>query len=77
VKLEQADQVTLSADRRTISFRFTNYGAIDVVDFTTSCAQRLTFYFEVAGGRTPVGRIWLGHDNRHPLENPLVVTRIG
>jgi hypothetical protein len=76
VKLEPADQVSLSADRKTITFRFTNYGAIDGVDFTTACAQRLTFHFEIAGVDTPVGRIWLGHANRHPLQNPFVVTRI-
>ena len=77
VALEKADLLSLSSDRRTISFRFTNYGAVDGFDFTTACAHRLTFRFEIAGARTPVGRIWLGHGNRHPLENPLVVTRIG
>ena len=77
VKLEPADQLTLSADRRTITFRFTNYGAIDGFDFTTACAQHLTFKFEIVGARTPVSRIWLGHGNRHPLENPFVITRIG
>jgi hypothetical protein len=76
VKLEKADQLTVSADNKTVTFRFTNYGAIDGFDFTTACATRLTFHFEIAARRTPPGRIWLGHGNRNTLEDPFGITRI-
>jgi len=41
VRLEGRDAVTLSADRRTLYFRFYDYGHIDGVDFVTGCATRL------------------------------------
>lgn len=77
VALEKGDELHVSADRKTITFRFHNYGAIDGVDFRTACADRLTFSLNMGGQRTPVSRIWLGSGNRHPLEDPFVVTRVG
>lgn len=76
VKLEKNDVVTLSSDRRTITFRFVNYGAVDGFDFRTACAQRLTFTLNMGGQPTPVAEIWLGRGNVHPLENPFVVARL-
>ena len=70
VKLEANDHVAVGPNRNTITFRFENYGAVDGIDFTTACAQRLTFEFEMGGHRTPVSRIWLGAMNRQPLEDP-------
>jgi hypothetical protein len=46
VKLEKQDVVTLGADRKTITYRLVNYGAIDGFDFTTRCARQVAF-----GGR--------------------------
>ena len=76
VKLEKADVVTLSADRKTITYRLVNYGAIDGFDFKTSCASRITFAGRMAGVRLATWRIRIGHNNRHPLENPFVIRRI-
>ena len=77
VKLEKNDVVTVSADKKTITYRFNNYGAIDGFDFRTSCAKHLTISGRMGAFRLPTGRIWLGHYGRHPLENPFVVIRIG
>jgi len=77
VKLEKNDVVTLSADKRTITFRLVNYGAIDGFDFWASCASRIGFAGRLDGVRLPTSRIWLGHHDRHPLENPFVVIRVG
>jgi hypothetical protein len=77
VRLEAGDVVTLSLDRKTITYRFTNYGGVDGFDFRTSCAQRLTFLGKASGERLPRTRIWLGSGNEHPLENPFVVIRVG
>jgi hypothetical protein len=76
VKLEPSDQFTVSADRKTITYRFVNYGHIDGLDFRTSCAKTLGFRGAMAGHKLPTWRIWLGHHGRHPLENPFVVIRI-
>lgn len=51
--------------------------AVDGFDFTTACATRLMFSGYMAGSRLPTWRIWVGHLNRHPLQNPFIVTRSG
>ena len=76
VKLEGRDYVALSADRKVITYRMVNYGRIDGFNFRTACAQRLTFTGNMAGSRLPTSRIWIGHNNRHPLQNPFIVTRV-
>jgi len=76
VKLEKSDSVTLSADRKTITYRLVNYGFIDGFDFKTSCAARLAFGGRMDGVRLATWRIRIGHDDRHPLENPFVLRRI-
>jgi len=77
VKLEKNDWIAVSADHKTITYRFTNYGYIDGFDFTTSCAKALSFRGLMGGHRLGIGHIWIGHNGRHPLENPFVVRRIG
>jgi hypothetical protein len=76
VKLEGRDYVALSADRKVITYRMVNYGRIDGFDFRTACAQRLSFLGNMAGSRLSPARIWIGHNNRHPLQNPFIVTRV-
>lgn len=76
VKLEANDHLTVSADRMTITYRFVNYGHIDGFDFKTSCAKTLVFRGLMSGHRLPTSRIWVGHNGRHPLENPFVIRRI-
>src|SRR4051812_46057361 len=39
VRFERADSLTLSADHRTITFRFTNYGYIDGINFAANCSK--------------------------------------
>ena len=41
-RLEKGDTITLSADKKTLTYKFNNYGRIDGIDFKTACAQRLT-----------------------------------
>ena len=74
--LEGGDSIALSADRLTITYRFYNHGRVDGLDFRTGCARRLTFAGSAAGTKLPIGRIWLGHFGRHPLENPFVLIRL-
>ena len=76
VKLEKNDLVTVSTDRRTISFRLVNYGGIDGFDFRTACAKSLGFGVRGDGVRLPTWRIFIGRYDRHPLENPFAVRRL-
>ncbi len=75
-RLEKGDRLTLSADKKTLTYKFYNYGKIDGVDFKTACAQRLRFAASVNGSKLSRTRIWLGRHGRHPLENPFVVLKI-
>jgi hypothetical protein len=77
VKLEKNDVVSLSADRKTITYRLVNYGGIDGFNITAPCAGRITFGGWMNGVRLPTWRIFIGHYDRHPLENPFPVVRIG
>ncbi|MDP9294708.1 MAG: hypothetical protein M3O90_09865 [Actinomycetota bacterium] len=74
-RLEAGDTFALSADRKTLTYRFVNHGRIDGLDFRTACATRLWFRGSMAGVKLPTGRIWLGHAGRHPLQNPFVILR--
>ncbi len=76
VRLERGDKFTLSADHKSVTYRFVNHGWIDGLDFTTDCASRLSFGGRMGGLRLPTSRIWVGHLGRHPLENPFVVVKI-
>jgi hypothetical protein len=74
-KLEKGDSFTLSSDKKTLTYRFSNYGRIDGLDFRTACASRLWLKGSMAGVKLPVWRIWVGRGGHHPLQNPFVILR--
>jgi len=74
-RLEAGDSFSLSADHRTLTYRFANHGRIDGLDVRTACASRLSFKGLMAGLKLPVGRIWVGRGGNHPFQNPFAVTR--
>lgn len=76
VMLEKVDTITLSADRKTLTYRFVNFGGIDGFNFTTSCASRVSFGGRLDGRLLPTSHIWVGAAGRHPLRNPFTVSRI-
>lgn len=76
VLLEKGDTFTLSADKLTLTYRFTNYGHIDGLDFRTACANRLGIAGSMDGTRLPTGRIWIGARGHHPLQNPFAISRV-
>jgi hypothetical protein len=75
-RLESQDSFTLSADQKSVTYRFVNHGQIDGLDFTTDCAKHLSFAGRMNGHRLVIGRIWIGHRGHHPLQNPFAVRRI-
>jgi hypothetical protein len=74
-KLERGDTFALSADKKTLTYRFANHGRIDGLDLRTACATRLWVKGSMAGVKLPTGRIWIGRAGRHPLQNPFVILR--
>jgi hypothetical protein len=75
-RLEKADTWSLSADKKTLTYKFYNYGHVDGLDFKTDCAARLSFRGSMSGEKLPTSRIWIGAHNRHPLSNRFVVVRV-
>ncbi len=76
VRLESQDTFTVSADGKSVSYRFVNHGRIDGLDFTTACATRLSFGAHMNGHKLSIWRIWVGRLGHHPLENPFVIRRL-
>jgi hypothetical protein len=76
VRLEGRDAAWLSADRRTLGFRFYDYGHIDGVDFVTACATSLAVGgLRVDGRPLPADRVYLGRYRQHPAQVPFTITR--
>ena len=75
VRLEKGDVFTLSADKKTVTYRFANYGNVDGLDIKTSCATRLSIRGSMSGSALRSARIWIGRASHHPLQNPFVITR--
>lgn len=75
-RLEGRDRFTLSADRKVLTYRFANYGYTDGLDIRVGCARWVSLSGALNGTRLPVGRIWVGRDGRHPLQNPFIVRRV-
>ena len=77
VKLEKGDVAQLSADHRTLTFAFADYGHIDGVDFHTDCAPNITVTDLNAGNnRLPTDRVYLGRYELNPANIPFTVHRL-
>ncbi|HET6795182.1 MAG TPA: hypothetical protein VFH45_12095 [Acidimicrobiales bacterium] len=75
VDLEKGDRVTVGPDGHTLAFRFANYGRVDGVDFTTSCAPGLRVDVAVNGHRAPASAVHLGDRKVHPRQVPFDIVR--
>jgi len=76
VRDERRDTVVRSADRRTTTFRLTNYGGVDGLDVTAGCSSTVTFRLLADGHLVTPSRIHLGAKAAAATTNPLRVTRI-
>jgi hypothetical protein len=76
IKFEKRDKVWLSADHKTLYFRFVNHGWIDGINFRTACATSLTVS-DLKVGKTalPTSRVYLGRHRAHPAAVPFTVNR--
>lgn len=74
-RLEGADRAWLSADRKTLKFRFTNYGHLDGIDFRTGCANAIRVTGRINGTQLTSAQVFLG-DRSHPTSVPFRIERL-
>lgn len=74
-RLERSDSVTLSGNRRTLSFRFVDYGGVDGIDFVDNCSRNTVAGFARDGHRLPATRVFLGARGAHPTSDPFDLQR--
>jgi hypothetical protein len=76
VRDEGNDIVALSANHRTILFRFVNYGSVDGLDFATRCSTGFSASFYIEGTLAPTGAVHLGANEVNPTSNPFDIERV-
>jgi hypothetical protein len=69
------DIVALSANKRTILFRFVDYGWVDGFDFATRCAAGFSASFYIGGSLASPASVHLGATASSPPTNPFRVQR--
>jgi hypothetical protein len=69
------DIVAVSANKRTILFRFVNYGWVDGFDFATRCSAGFSASFYIGGNLASATAIHLGATGSNPPTNPFRVQR--
>lgn len=74
-RTESGDRVLRSADRRTVSFVFTNYGGVDGLDFAPGCSQDITLKLAIGGAKADPVTIRLGGTQENPASNPFTISR--
>src|SRR3954467_13306933 len=70
VRLEKADSLALSADRKTMTFRFTNYGYIDGINFAADCSRLIRVKIRINDALASPRQIKLGAHRANPTSNP-------
>lgn len=76
VKLEKGDSVKLSANHKSFTFVFSNYGYVDGVNFHTDCASTITVsHLNVGNKALSKDHIYLGVTRAHPSTVPFTIHR--
>ena len=70
--LEGGD-VTLSPGPHSVGYRFTNYGAVDGIDFVAACSSTIRVTASMNGHLVPASHIVMGSGNTHPTGQPIVL----
>ncbi len=63
-------------DGTTLLMRFSNYGALDGVDFRVHCGPGITVNANVDGAQVSPTRVFLGRFSAHPTSVPFAIERI-
>jgi hypothetical protein len=67
-------KVDLGAHR--VVYRFTNYGAVDGIDFVVPCSSYVRFAVALDRHALPASEIVVGHGNHHPAGNPFTLRKV-
>jgi len=77
VRLEGGDIAALSASRKTLVFRFADYGHIDGIDFVAPCTPTLHVgSLRVGSAALTPSRVYLGATRHHPRQTPFTLHRV-
>ena len=72
--LERGDAVRV-VDGNTLSFRMTNVGHLDGVDFSAECSRTMRVSVRVNGTAASPRQVWLGAHRVHPTSVPFAIQR--
>jgi hypothetical protein len=75
VRLEKADTLAVGPFRHTLSFRFTNYGYLDGVDFAAGCSKDVKVTLVIDKKPATPEQVFLGKDRVHPTSVPFTIER--
>jgi hypothetical protein len=75
VKLEKADTVVVGPQRHTLSFRFTNFGYLDGVNFAAACSQDVKVTLLINKVAATPAQVFLGKDKTNPTSVPFTIER--
>jgi hypothetical protein len=75
VRFERADYLRLSSDRKTMVFRFTNYGYIDGINFAANCSKLMRVKIRINDVVASPRQIKLGKRRANPTSNPFTIER--
>ena len=75
VRLEKADKLAVGPHRHTLTFRFTNYGYLDGVDFAAGCSKDVKVTVTIDKKLATPDQIFLGKNRLHPTSSPFTIER--
>lgn len=75
VRFEKADWLKVSADRKQLTFRFTNYGYIDGINLAANCSRLVRVNIQINGASASPRQIKLGANRTNPTSNPFTIER--
>jgi len=73
--LERGDKV-VRRSRSKVAYGFTNFGAIDGLNFRVGCASRVRIAGRLNGRRLDPAIVYVGHDNHHPNNVPFTIKKV-
>lgn len=73
---EGNDVVAHTASRHAVSFRFTNWGHIDGLDFKVRCGKHLNVNGAYQGTKLQPSQVFLGAGNTNPAKVPFMLKRV-
>jgi hypothetical protein len=74
-RTEGHDKVTHTGRPNDVTYRFTNYGHIDGLDFKVRCGTKLEVKARLDGRTINEGLVFIGADGHHPAGVPFVINR--